>query len=73
MSRMIHIDYQLQIKGKYLLEYVESFNNTKIAIFGNLIRYYFQINNKYLDRFGILMFLQNEKMFLFTQKCLRIW
>ena len=73
MSRMIHIDYQLQIKGKYLLEYVESFSNTKIAIFGNLIMYYFQINNKYLDRFGILMFLQNEKMFLFTQKCLRIW
>ena len=73
MSRMIHIDYQLQIKGKYLLEYVESFNNTKIAIFGNLIKYYFQIKNKYLDRFGILMFLQNEKMFLFTQKCLRIW
>ena len=73
MSRMIHIDYQLQIKGKYLLEYVELFNNTKMAIFGNLIMYYFQINNKYLDRFGILMFLQNEKMFLFTQKCLRIW
>ena len=45
----------------------------KIAIFGNLIKYYFQIKNKYLDRFGILMFLQNEKMFLFTQKCLRIW
>ena len=52
MSRIIYIDYELQIGGKYLLEYVQPLNiwstllikmymYTKIVLYGNLIECYF--------------------------------
>ena len=51
MSRIIYIDYELQIGGKYLFEYVQPFNKPhlliqmymyiKIVLYGNLIECYF--------------------------------
>ena len=39
MSRIIYIDYELQIGGKYLLEYVQPFNicSTNVYVYKNSI------------------------------------